>query len=196
MARQRILLVDVPPGYTRISSSLGEAPPSSILVLPVVFEGQVKAVIELATFGEFNETQQQFIDQLMESIGIVLNTIAANMREPDDIAGPIMRPSTEQGSGTQAGLQVVVADPSASALRGAQDPIGELGLTFGGHGKENTFWEQTLRALADSLGAPGAQVLTTVVCVDRKRQWSRATNVRNSVAIRSTLHMLRPSRSR
>ncbi|MDB5446592.1 MAG: sensor histidine kinase/response regulator, partial [Phenylobacterium sp.] len=45
-----------------------------------LFEGEVKAVIELATFGEFNETQQQFLDQLMESIGIVLNTIAANMR--------------------------------------------------------------------------------------------------------------------
>ncbi len=49
-------------------------------MLPVLFEGEVKAVIELATFGEFSETHQSFLDQLMESIGIVLNTIAANMR--------------------------------------------------------------------------------------------------------------------
>jgi uncharacterized membrane protein YqiK len=49
-------------------------------VLPAVFEGEVKAVSSSATFGEFNETQQAFLDQLMESIGIVLNTIAANMR--------------------------------------------------------------------------------------------------------------------
>jgi HAMP domain-containing protein/putative methionine-R-sulfoxide reductase with GAF domain len=43
--KQRILLNDVPPGYTRISSSLGDAPPSSIVVLPLLFEGHVKAVI-------------------------------------------------------------------------------------------------------------------------------------------------------
>ena len=76
----------------------------------------------------------------------------------------------------------------------AQDPIGELGLTFGGHGKENTFWEQTLAALAASLGAPDAPVSTQVVCVDRKRQWGRAKNVRHSVAIRSTLHMMKPGK--
>src|SRR5262245_43305328 len=82
----------------------------------------------------------------------------------------------------------------AQVLMRAQDPIGELGLTFGGHGKENTFWEQTLSGLAASLGAPNALVTTQVVCVDRKRQWSRAKNVRHSVAIRSTLHMMRPRR--
>jgi signal transduction histidine kinase/CheY-like chemotaxis protein len=64
----------------QISSGLGEAAPQNIIVLPALFEGDVKAVIELATFGDFNETQQAFLDQLMESIGIVLSTIAANMR--------------------------------------------------------------------------------------------------------------------
>jgi signal transduction histidine kinase/CheY-like chemotaxis protein/HAMP domain-containing protein len=78
--KSRILLSNVPKDYVQISSGLGEAPPANIIVLPALFEGEVKAVIELATFGEFNETQQQFLDQLMESIGIVLNTIAANMR--------------------------------------------------------------------------------------------------------------------
>ncbi|HVI30612.1 HAMP domain-containing protein [Phenylobacterium sp.] len=78
--KSRILLTNVPKDYVQISSGLGEAPPANIIVLPALFEGEVKAVIELATFGEFNETQQQFLDQLMESIGIVLNTIAANMR--------------------------------------------------------------------------------------------------------------------
>jgi signal transduction histidine kinase/CheY-like chemotaxis protein/HAMP domain-containing protein len=78
--KSRILLTNVPKDYVQISSGLGEAPPANIIVLPALFEGEVKAVIELATFGDFNETQQQFLDQLMESIGIVLNTIAANMR--------------------------------------------------------------------------------------------------------------------
>ena len=78
--KSRILLTNVPKDYVQVSSGLGEAPPANIIVLPALFEGEVKAVIELATFGEFNETQMAFLDQLMESIGIVLNTIAANMR--------------------------------------------------------------------------------------------------------------------
>jgi HAMP domain-containing protein/signal transduction histidine kinase/CheY-like chemotaxis protein len=78
--KSRILLSNVPKDYVQISSGLGEAAPLNIIVLPALFEGEVKAVIELATFGEFNETQRAFLDQLMESIGIVLNTIAANMR--------------------------------------------------------------------------------------------------------------------
>jgi signal transduction histidine kinase/CheY-like chemotaxis protein/HAMP domain-containing protein len=78
--KSRILLTNVPKDYVQISSGLGEAAPLNIVVLPALFEGEVKAVIELATFGEFSETHQSFLDQLMESIGIVLNTIAANMR--------------------------------------------------------------------------------------------------------------------
>src|SRR4029078_4881684 len=54
--------------------------PANIVVLPVLFEGQIKAVIELASFNEFNEIQFGFLDQLTESIGIVINTIEANMR--------------------------------------------------------------------------------------------------------------------
>jgi HAMP domain-containing protein/signal transduction histidine kinase/DNA-binding response OmpR family regulator len=78
--KSRILLTNVPSDYVQISSGLGEAAPQNIIVLPALFEGDVKAVIELATIGDFNETQQAFLDQLMESIGIVLSTIAANMR--------------------------------------------------------------------------------------------------------------------
>ncbi|MBP2314648.1 HAMP domain-containing protein [Azospirillum soli] len=78
--KQPILLTSVPPDYIQINSGLGEAPPLNIIVLPVLFEGEVKAVIELAAFSLFSETHRSFLDQLMESIGIVLNTIAATMR--------------------------------------------------------------------------------------------------------------------
>jgi HAMP domain-containing protein/signal transduction histidine kinase/CheY-like chemotaxis protein len=78
--KERMLLTNVPKTYVRISSGLGDAAPANIIVLPALFEGEVRAVIELATLGEFSETHQSFLDQLMESIGIVLNTIAANMR--------------------------------------------------------------------------------------------------------------------
>src|SRR5215203_93376 len=78
--KQRIIIKDVPPEYVKINSGLGEAAPKNIVVLPVLFEGQVKAVIELASFTPFNEIHFAFLDQLTESIGIVINTIEANMR--------------------------------------------------------------------------------------------------------------------
>ncbi len=78
--KERILLTNVPPDYIEISSGLGSAPPLNIVVLPVLFEGEVMAVIELASFNRFSDIHLAFLDQLTESIGIVLNTIAANMR--------------------------------------------------------------------------------------------------------------------
>ena len=83
LEKEKILLTNVPADYIQITSGLGEATPLNIIVLPVVFEGQVKAVMELATFDRFNPTHQTFLDQLTESIGIVLNTIEANMRTED-----------------------------------------------------------------------------------------------------------------
>jgi HAMP domain-containing protein/CheY-like chemotaxis protein len=81
--RERILVTNVPNNYVYVSSGLGEAPPNNIVVLPVLFEGDVKAVIELSTFQTFSDTHLTFLDQLTESIGIVLNTIAANTRTED-----------------------------------------------------------------------------------------------------------------
>jgi HAMP domain-containing protein/signal transduction histidine kinase/CheY-like chemotaxis protein len=78
--KQRILLNKVPATYTRISSSLGEAAPTSIVVLPLLFEGQIKAVIELASLTPFASTNLTFLEQLTQSIGVVLNTIETTMR--------------------------------------------------------------------------------------------------------------------
>jgi signal transduction histidine kinase/CheY-like chemotaxis protein/HAMP domain-containing protein len=78
--KKRIVLPNAPSDYIRISSSLGSGAPVNIVILPVLFEGQVKAVIELASFSRFSEIHQTFLDQLTESIGVVLHTIAANMQ--------------------------------------------------------------------------------------------------------------------
>jgi HAMP domain-containing protein/GAF domain-containing protein len=83
MEKEKILLTEVPNDYIKITSGLGDAKPLNIIVLPIVFEGQVKAVMELASFDRFNPTHETFLDQLTESIGIVLNTIEANMRTED-----------------------------------------------------------------------------------------------------------------
>ncbi|MBC7948843.1 MAG: response regulator, partial [Chitinophagaceae bacterium] len=80
LEKERILLTNVPKNYTKISSGLGKASPLNVIVLPVLFEKEIKAVIELASFDMFSETHLDFLSQLTESIGIVLNTIEANTR--------------------------------------------------------------------------------------------------------------------
>jgi CheY-like chemotaxis protein/signal transduction histidine kinase/HAMP domain-containing protein len=80
LERVPIVVADAPDDYVRISSGLGEARPLNIVVLPVQFEGEVKAVIELASLHRFSAIQLTFLNQLTESIGIVLNTITAMMR--------------------------------------------------------------------------------------------------------------------
>jgi HAMP domain-containing protein/CheY-like chemotaxis protein/signal transduction histidine kinase len=80
LEKQRILLTNTPEDYIRVHSSLGEASPRHLIVLPVLFEGQTKAVIELASLHPFTATHTTFLEQLTQSIGVVLNTIEANMR--------------------------------------------------------------------------------------------------------------------
>jgi signal transduction histidine kinase/CheY-like chemotaxis protein/HAMP domain-containing protein len=80
LEKQRIVLSDVPQGYARIGSGLGSALPTNVVVLPVLFEGETKAVIELASLYPFTPTHLAFLEQLTQSIGVVLNTIEATMR--------------------------------------------------------------------------------------------------------------------
>jgi hypothetical protein len=77
----------------------------------------------------------------------------------------------------------------AQVLMRASDPIFELGLTLGGHRQEDVFWQQTLTRLAAHFDH-AADVDTKVVCVDKKRQWSKWRNVWHSSAIRSTIYTL------
>jgi HAMP domain-containing protein/signal transduction histidine kinase/ActR/RegA family two-component response regulator len=80
LEKRRILLTDVPDNYTKIRSGLGEFRPLNVVVLPILFEGEVRAVLELSSVERFNPAHQAFLDQLTESIGIVLNTIEASTR--------------------------------------------------------------------------------------------------------------------
>jgi len=75
-----MLIQDVPDGVTPIRSGLFRTPPRSVFILPVLFEGQVKAVIELASVGAFTDLQKAFLEQLTSGIGIVLNSIEATMQ--------------------------------------------------------------------------------------------------------------------
>jgi HAMP domain-containing protein/signal transduction histidine kinase/DNA-binding response OmpR family regulator len=78
--KRKILLSNVPGEAFRIASGLSENAALDVLVLPVVFEGHVRGVLELASLEHFNPVHEGFLDQLTESIGIVINTIEANTR--------------------------------------------------------------------------------------------------------------------
>ena len=79
-SKRSIVVTDLPEGYVKISSGLGEAPPANLAVLPILFEDQVLGVIELASFTPFTPVQTDFLEQLTETLGVNFNTIIANAR--------------------------------------------------------------------------------------------------------------------
>ena len=78
--KQRLLITQLPANAAPIRSGLFEAPPRNVVVLPVLFENQIKAVIELASLSVFTASHLAFLDQLTASIGILLNSIEATMK--------------------------------------------------------------------------------------------------------------------
>ena len=130
LEKERILVTDIPQNYVQISSGLGEARPNNIVVLPVLFEGEVKAVIELSTFHIFSDTHLTFLDQLTESIGIVLNTIEANTRTEDlllqsqSLAGELQSQQDElKKTNEQLELQAQSLRESEDLLKSQQEEL-------------------------------------------------------------------------
>jgi len=78
--KKRVVINDLPSDIAPITSGLFQATPRSVIVLPVLFEDEVKAVIELASLSTFTKSHLSFLEQLTDSIGIVLNSIEATMQ--------------------------------------------------------------------------------------------------------------------
>ncbi|MFF3465838.1 HAMP domain-containing protein [Streptomyces sp. NPDC001984] len=78
--KRAIIVENAPSGYLKISSGLGEAPPAQVIVLPVLFEGKVLGVIELASFAPFTQIQKDFLNQIAEMIATSVNTISVNTK--------------------------------------------------------------------------------------------------------------------
>jgi hypothetical protein len=96
--------------------------------------------------------------------------------------------AAEVGGRTVAQVQVLLR---------AGDPIYEVGMAFGGHRKEDNFWKATLEALAARVGATPTQVELSATCLDKRRQWSNARNIKHNAAIRSGIYtMTHPFRKR
>jgi signal transduction histidine kinase/CheY-like chemotaxis protein/HAMP domain-containing protein len=79
-SKRPIVVQEIPPGYIKISSGLGEAPPANLAVLPLLFEGQVLGVVELASFTKFSPVRVSLLEEVTETLGVSVNAIVANSR--------------------------------------------------------------------------------------------------------------------
>ncbi|WP_052754530.1 response regulator [Calothrix sp. 336/3] len=103
LEKQKILLTNVPHDYIHISSGLGETQPVNIIVLPILFENQVIAVLELASLLQFSPIELDFLEQVSDIIGIVINTIYADKRTQELLSAS--QSLTEQLQSQQLELQ-------------------------------------------------------------------------------------------
>jgi signal transduction histidine kinase/DNA-binding response OmpR family regulator/HAMP domain-containing protein len=78
--KRKMLLTNIDGRRFRITTGLTRSQPAEVLVMPIVFEGDLRGIVELASLESFSPSHQAFLDQLMESIGIVIHTIEANTR--------------------------------------------------------------------------------------------------------------------
>ncbi len=93
-SKRPILVSDLPTDYVKVSSALGSAAPSNLIILPIVFEGQVIGVIEVGSLSPFTSVHREFMELLVETIGVNLNTIIANSRT-ESLLGESQRLATE-----------------------------------------------------------------------------------------------------
>jgi HAMP domain-containing protein/signal transduction histidine kinase/ActR/RegA family two-component response regulator len=78
--KKPIVLGDIPAGYSRIFSAVGAARPVSVMIVPIVFEDQVLGVIEAGSLWPFTQVHRDFLEQLMDTIGVNVNTMIAGAR--------------------------------------------------------------------------------------------------------------------
>jgi CheY-like chemotaxis protein/signal transduction histidine kinase len=146
--RQRVLLTDIPSESIQVRGGLFTARPRNVMVLPVLYEGHVKAVVELGSLGDFTASHLAFLEQLTGSIiGVVLNTIEATMRtegllkQSQQLAGELQTQQTElqQTNEELANKAKLLAEQNAEverknqeielARRALEEKAAELALT-------------------------------------------------------------------
>jgi hypothetical protein len=123
--KRTILISEMPPNVVPIGSALFKAVPKNVIVLPVLFENQVKAVIELASVCSFTGLQISFLEQLTSSIGIVLNSIEATMQtegllKQSQQPGPATHRPTSSWSRRRSSLPSATSTWSARTRRSSR----------------------------------------------------------------------------
>jgi PAS domain S-box-containing protein len=167
LEQQRILVTDIPAGVGRVNSAFGDVQPRAIVVLPAIFEGETRAVVELASVDGFDDVHLVFLDQLGESIGIVLNTINANIRAGELVQEQAARAEAEAGLARLR--QVIDAMPEGILIA---DAAGEIYLTNAA--ARELMGVVPSRLDLDGDGAPIARRLDGSICPVREQPLARA----------------------
>ena len=81
LEKKPITLSKVPSDYITVKSGLGEATPLTLYLLPILFEGEVKGIIEIASFESFNEKEQTLLEELINDLGIILESIIGRIKK-------------------------------------------------------------------------------------------------------------------
>jgi len=168
-AKERRLLVvrEIPEDYVAIKSALGGAPPRTIAVVPVLFEGEVQGVIEVAAFDPLTDVQLALLDQLSGSVGIVLHTINANRQAEGFLREQAAR--TEAEAGLARLRQVVDAIPEGILLA---DAAGAVYLHNAAAAE--ILGEVPTQVLSDGGGMPTLRRLDGSTCPPREQPLARA----------------------
>lgn len=109
--KKSIILSEVPEDYVSVKSGLGEAAPLTLYILPILFEGEVKGVMEIASFEAFKKKEKEFLEELVEELGILLETVMRKIRqtkllEETQILMEEIQAQTEELESQQAELEV------------------------------------------------------------------------------------------
>jgi signal transduction histidine kinase/CheY-like chemotaxis protein/HAMP domain-containing protein len=161
--RRIILVSDAPADYIRVSSGLGESVPVNIVVLPIVFEDQVLAVVELASLKPFSDINRQFLEQIVETLGVVLSTIIANTRT-EHLLGQSQRLAEE--------LQ-----HQSRELQSQQDELKRSNLELEEQAQSLKVSEELLQAQQDTLQHTNAEL---EVKADQLATQNRAIEIQNA----------------
>jgi len=79
LEKKILIYKDIPDEFRLIGTGLGEVPPKSVLLIPVIFEEDVIAVVELATMTDFSKLQLELVKQVAETFGLTVNSVVGRM---------------------------------------------------------------------------------------------------------------------
>lgn len=130
LEKSPIILTDVPSDYVQISSGLGKAAPLNLYVLPFTFEGEVKAVLELASFKPFTKTEQNFLEELSTDVGIIIESVVgriqlANLLEETQMLMEEIQAQSEELQNQQEELKATneELEEQTQALRSSEEKL-------------------------------------------------------------------------